>query len=389
MKDNYCSQKFYWLQVDAEKKEMRSCCKADPTFIDKSWLENNPGQLFNAPGLIKDRQGLLAGERISGCEICWDNEDRGTWSRRTAYNSDVRTHTELYNTPEVLNLHLTNDCNLTCSYCCKHYSSSWRADLIDNGTYKNLESFDDTYKATKLDIVLSKLSQKEKNKLSMVNLVDREISLWKDTLKEVLITGGEPFLNLKLPELISKFSDTTEIKVWSGLGVSESVLRRNLDRMADKNITLVISAESTKEYFNFNRYGNNWEQLLRYLDIINTEYKIKNMWFNMTMSNLTVFDYVNFNRHFPEYTKGLTFAHKPDFFDLSNLDQQSKDDIIDDILSSEFAETEYSKYIIDALNNPADPAMKAYLKSFLDQFCQRRNINYDFMPMSFRTWINS
>jgi len=389
MKDHYCSQKFFWLQVDAEKKEMRSCCKADPTFIDKSWLENNPGQLFNSPELIKDRQLMLAGERVNGCEVCWDNEDKGTWSRRKAFQSDVRTHTDLYNTPEILNLHLTNDCNLTCSYCCKHYSSSWRTDLIDNGTYTNLESFDDTYKATKLDIVLSKLSQKDKNKLSMVGLVDREISLWRDTLKEVLITGGEPFLNLKLPELISKFSNNTEIKIWSGLGISESVLRRNLDSMADKNIILVLSAESTGDYYNFNRYGNTWDKFLRYLDIINSEYDIKKIWLNMTISNLTVFDYVNFNRLFPEYEKGLTFAHKPDFFDPSNLDRQSKDSIIENILSSEFAETQHSKYVIDSLNNTADPAMKLFLKSFLDQFCQRRNINYDFMPDSFKTWINS
>jgi hypothetical protein len=62
MKNNsYCSQKWWWLTVDPERRLLASCCKADQQPIDTSWLQANTGQLFNNPAIQQERADMLAG----------------------------------------------------------------------------------------------------------------------------------------------------------------------------------------------------------------------------------------------------------------------------------------------------------------------------------------
>ena len=79
----YCSEKFTWLSVDFEKRQSYSCCAATPHAIDLNWIKQNPGQLFNTPHLIEERQTMLAGQPVASCQSpCWQPESQNMTSRR-------------------------------------------------------------------------------------------------------------------------------------------------------------------------------------------------------------------------------------------------------------------------------------------------------------------
>jgi hypothetical protein len=161
--DFYCSEKFTWLSVDLEKRQHFSCCAALPTKIDLTWLKDNPGQLFNTAHLQQERQQMLDNIPVPSCEgPCWKPERDNLVSRRDILQSYVKTHTNItVKSPEQFHIMLGSTCNLTCSYCCKQYSSAWLKDIADNGPYMDRDRFT----LNKLDSILTKISQPTQKKM--------------------------------------------------------------------------------------------------------------------------------------------------------------------------------------------------------------------------------
>ena len=132
-RDYYCSYKFKFLKIDLESKTTYNCHAAAPHPIDFDWLNNNPGQLFNTDTSINERQQMLNNQRNDSCEQnCWRAEDSGAQSPRLYQGGAKRTHDQLITHPEIIDLTVGGDCNLTCSYCCKEFSSAWRRDIVNN-----------------------------------------------------------------------------------------------------------------------------------------------------------------------------------------------------------------------------------------------------------------
>ena len=389
MRDYYCAQKFYWLKINAEKKTLNSCCRATHENINTKWLEKNPGQIFNTPTLVQDRQDMLDNKRVSSCEnACWKPEDKNLWSRRLKGTDSQKTKQSLKNYPTILDLTLSGECNLTCSYCCKNYSSSWRNDIEKNGNYDKLQSYGDRYVLNTLDKTLSKLSQKERSQTTIYTLIENEIdTMIENGLDKVNISGGEPLLDHRFPRIISKFSKCSSVIVSSGLGISENVLRRCLKAMSEnKNIQLKISVESTEQNFEFNRYGSDWKKFLHYLEIIKS-YGIKIV-LTTSYANLNVVDFVKFNTFFKEIPKMFNIVYEPAFLSIYNLDDDTKQTVINDIKNSKFSNTKDAVSIIDTICAETNDQLRQQLSYFISEFCRRRKTNVDFMPTSFKKWLD-
>jgi len=387
MENYYCSQKFYQLQINAEKKRLNSCCKADPEIIDINWLKKNPGEIFNTPKLKQERKDMLDNVRIAGCEdVCWKKEAQGLWSRRMRDKTFNKTHTNIKNKPTHLNLTLSSDCNLACSYCCKDFSSAWRNEIFNHGPYEELDEQTQRFSLNSFDLAVKKASQKKKQTLEIFDLIEHEVEKMSDHLQSVTITGGEPLLHYKLPDVVRQFSKVKWLTVYTGLGVSESVLLRALRSLSQNhNVEICVSAESTGKNFEFNRFGSKWEKFIRYLEIIKS-YGIK-VTFNMSYGNLNVIDFVEFNNMFEEYEKKLNMIYDPMFLSVSNLDDESKELIMRSIKESRFSNSDHATHLIKALEHKTNEKLRSQLGLFLKQMCKRRKNNIDFMPSSFKNWI--
>lgn len=386
MRDYYCSRKFYSFKLDLEKKNLYNCCKADPENINIDSLKKNSKSIFNTEKLINERQMMLDNNRIQSCEKgCWIAEDKEKWSMRLQTESDKKTHLDIISSPEEIDLTLSGDCNLTCSYCCKEFSSAWRRDIIKNGDY-NCET-DNRYNLKKIDQVLEQLSQKNRQNSKFHSYIKQDFDKSIKNLRLISISGGEPFLHNDLLSYIEIFKDVPDIKIITGLGFSKDRLRRVLDGILKyKQINLNISAESLDQNYEFNRYGNTYHHFLEMLDVVKS-YNIPYS-FNTTYSNLTVFDYIKFYERFKGVEKRLNLVYEPTFMSIEVMDNSSKDILRKEIENSSLNQSEYSKSILSVINKDCTEEQRKKLEMFIKEFCKRRKITLDFAPNSFKSWLN-
>lgn len=379
MSNNYCSQKFWWLSVDIEKQTTNSCCTATSDKIDKTWLANNPGQLFNTPKIKQERELLLNDKRVPSCDVCWRAEDRGTVSRRQLFNSAERTHENIQADPEILNILIGSDCNLTCLYCCKQYSSAWAADVINNGNYGVSDPH--RYTLTEKDKIIYNLSQKEIMQSPTRKLIIDEVGLLSTRL--VVISGGEPFLNLDLFDLISKMSGK-QIQIVTGLGVNENRFKRELEKISSvTDVQLLISAESIGAMYEFNRYGSSYNRFCNNLETIKQmgiPYK-----FNAVVSNTTVFGLMDFINEFNESDIEFNACTDPDFLSVNVLDDASKQVLLESLPTTNTKLTT----ILTTLKEPCTLKQQQEAGIFITEFARRRNLSVNIFPESFIKWINN
>ena len=376
---NYCSQKFWFLGVNIEKQETQSCCTATPAKVDIEWIKSHPGQIFNTSELKSERKLLLADTRVPSCNVCWKSEDVGVLSRRQRTNSQIRTHTDINATPVVLNILIGSDCNLTCSYCCKQFSSAWAADIVNNGEYQISDPH--RYSMTQMDKVIYKLSQKEILKSNGRSILLDEIGLL--SAETIAITGGEPFLNLDLFNLVSKLSFTKSLEIFTGLGVNTQRLSNEIEKIKEiPNIMLVISAENIGSYYEFNRYGNSYTNFLNNLEIIKKS-GIPFI-FAATLSNITLFGLNDFITKFEGHDITFNLCNEPNFLSINALDDESKFNLSTSLVAVE------SKIptLIESMNTPCSQIQKQEAAVFIKEFARRRNLSLNIFPESFINWIN-
>jgi organic radical activating enzyme len=380
----YCSQKFWWLSIDLKEQLTHSCCSATPHKIDFEWLSHNRGQLFNTPTLLRERTDMLDNVKVSSCNECWNAEDQGTPSRRQLSESDKITHSSLESQPETINIVAGKDCNMTCSYCCKHYSSAWAREILDHGDYA-VQSADDRMKLNARDKIKLQISQNETNLTKSQQLMSEiDLLLQGQTLKEISISGGEPFLNNSLIELLKRIPSHTLVRIYTGLGVSSARLTKYLDVIAaQSNIHLVISAENTGAYYEFNRYGNTWDRFVSNVDLI----KSKNIHyeFNSVVSNLTVFGLKDFVDHFKDVKIKFSNCQAPDYLSVHVIDNESKQNIMSII---DQLPAEARDVLTGTIHASPSDAQISNTRSYVQEFAKRRNLDLNIFPTSFVNWIN-
>lgn len=373
MTEHYCSQKFWWLTVEPERRTMNSCCAATATKIDLTWLKHNPGQLFNTPELVAERRAMLNNEPVASCEdTCWSAERRGLPSRRTIMESGTRTHTDIHASPRVLHINVGSDCNLTCSYCCKQYSTAWLRDIKEHGAYSD----EARYQITANDRIVLQLGQAAIKESDSYQTIINEVKRIT-TADQIEITGGEPFLYNGLADLVGKLS--APVDIFTGLGVKTDRLQRILDQLPE-HTTFTISAESTGALYEFNRYGNTWDQFQRNLDVIAQRFEYR---FCSVLSNLTIHGLDAFQQDYATDKDLLNPCNDPEYLSASVLDSASKIDL------NQIQYKYHDQIIKQTLAIAGTSQQQTQLKKYLLEFAQRRNLSLAVFPDSFINWINN
>lgn len=389
-RDYYCNFKFKFLKLDLTKTTIYTCDAARPTAIDIKWLKQNPGQSFNNPVTVQDRRFMLQNIRNPNCEQnCWPAEDKGSVSPRLNRCGNSKTHTDIMQNPEIIDLTTNSECNLTCSYCCKEYSSSWRKDIIDNGDYK-ITGLADRYMLTNKDRILAKCSQNEVRMSNNYQLLLNEIRLYAPTLKKLIVTGGEPLLDNHLVDSLDSLplNPDIEFNLFSGLGLSMSRFVKLLHKLQSlshkyKHFSMKISAESTGKFYEFNRYGNNWLDFQEKISLLQ-QHGIK-FDFHGVISNLTLFGYSDFSRMFRDTGFTIDFLHQPHMLSAHVLDNVTKNMLREHI-------TKLDDPNVSSLLKSMDPTPtemeRLNLREFLLEFVRRRpDLSLTIFPESFTQWI--
>jgi organic radical activating enzyme len=382
----YCSQKFWWLSIDLAKRQTLSCCSADPKSIDMSWLNQHPGQLFNSPHLQQERTLMLQNQPVASCNTaCWQPESQGKSSRRLVFKSDVLAETDVQASPTELNIIVGNDCNMTCVYCCKQYSSAWLRDLTENGTYHTVDTGNDRFEINNVDRILLRVSQKALDKSESTQCLLTEIRsiLLASTIRQVIITGGEPFLYLGLAELVKSIPLHVKVIIQSGLGVDSRRLVQELNKLPAQQIEVGISAETTDQLYEFVRYGNTWKRFSENIQILKDQAVTYS--FASVVSNLTVHGLAEFAHYAEDAIVRYYPCNDPDFLSISVLDSASKDQILQSV--DQLPLPLKSVIVKSIAADPTEP-QRYNLNEYVNEFSKRRNIlPSTVLPQSFVDWM--
>ena len=177
-----------------------------------------------------------------------------------------------------------------------------------------------------------------------------------------------------------------EINLFTCLGVKKNNLKKILKKLSNfKNLVLIISAESVGENYEFNRFGNTWKNFVECLNIIKN-YKIIYK-FNRTYSNLTVLDYIKFNKIFSD-TGDICTLYEPRFMNICVLDNETKQNLLEEITKFTSCNHNHVKIIVDFLSKSPTEVDRYNLEYFVKEFCKRRKIKPNFMPNSLKKWLN-
>jgi organic radical activating enzyme len=300
--DAACVFKWGWNTFRLHDATSSSCHRVQPVHIELDDFDN----FHNTPAAIEDRQRMLDNQWPQagrGCEYCKDIEDLGGVSDRTFHNNipgltpvdfDINTNQV---TPRILEIYLSNTCDLACVYCMPIFSSRINDELK-------------RYGSTPVGLqYISPLT----NRAEYLN----KFLAWLDNnygkIKRLSIQGGEPLLQIELSRFLEFMEQhqnpTLEVTINSNLNCKPDRLKefvefskRLIEKKKIRRLDINCSLDCWGPQAEFVRYGldlSTWEK--------NFEYLITNRWLTINvqhvLTSLSIFTTKELQDKISEYKK--------------------------------------------------------------------------------------
>jgi MoaA/NifB/PqqE/SkfB family radical SAM enzyme len=179
-----CPMPWSHMMID-QIGDARPCCVyRDPV---GNTVNHSLDQMFHNQGYNQLRQNLLSGEKVSGCDHCWNLEEHGLTSHRTMHMRMLKKDllTQYLDDPKITSLDIApgNTCNFKCRICNPKSSSLFAQEVQSITGVLPIRSF---------------------NWAESDNKVMGEISDLLPSLTNIDMYGGEPFLIKPLHRLVSQ-----------------------------------------------------------------------------------------------------------------------------------------------------------------------------------------
>lgn len=251
--------------------EFRLCCRST-----KIWDIQNISlkELWNHKKYKTVRNNLMVGVRDTHCNACWKMEDKKITSLRQTQNferleeySDLvyeyfKFKTLRYNVP-VVELKLSNLCNLKCRMCWPKDSTPWLQD------WDYVTEFYTDGERQHIEEIIEKNNLRKK---PILNLFESNEQFVKDieellpTIKEFEFAGGEALidpLHFKILEMIPK-PEGVILKYSTNLTNLEAKTGRNVVDLWKKfkAVRLTISVDGYDELNAYIRHGSVWKDIV-------------------------------------------------------------------------------------------------------------------------------
>jgi hypothetical protein len=280
----------------------------------------------NSDFLNSLKQDFLEGKYPSSCKKCEWNDKSGLISKRLRENDRwfaKHTEEEMYDDKfEVVDLRLSNKCNLSCVICWPGDSSA-----IFEETKKHYHNTLDHYKSS-MDTV---------GNLNLTNPYSTEdidflVSKIKPTSR-VYFTGGEPSLVKSAFDVLDKLVDmgynkTVQLEFNSNF---QALNQKWFDKLKQFKGSMLVSIDAIGPQAELVRYGTTWESVDRNVRTFLKECPNFNVIISPTPSILNVFylkDIIKWKDDLGYKDKvSLTFQNRlytPSYLDMKNLPEELK-----------------------------------------------------------------
>ena len=286
-----CLLKWNWNSVWLSRGTTSSCHRNLHLKIPKEDFEN----FHNQPYYLDHRRSMLKGEWPHspdhlGCGYCKKIEDAGGQSDRIFMTTTQKDQTpdELFDnptaihvTPAVLEIFLSNVCNLMCTYCAVTESSKIESEVNKYNKISGSKEFNQKYFGNLSDT----LSNREINEYKELML--EWIRKNGSKLRRLHILGGEPFYNkdfIEFVELWRNFPNPSLIlNVVSNVSVMPATFKKQIATIVDliehkyiENFELTASIDCWGPQLEYVRSGARCdiieENVLYYLNLPTTKF---------------------------------------------------------------------------------------------------------------------
>jgi len=262
---NFCHMPFRELFIEHNSGDTtpgyRSCCIQGQSH--KGTILNKSTDWFSTDSnLVNIRKQFLKDKRPSNCANCWIQEDKGIESSRQKENRKYVNkfrNTKPTDAPvlEVLDIRLTNKCNLQCKMCyagdsdqiAKNIVQATKAGVIENIEYWknfNVEYFKD---AGNID------PAKGLYEFIMAN----------DSIREIKFAGGESFLMPEVEELMVKLIKAGRTNLNIFFLTNCTTVKTNVLNILKKfdHVEICCSIDGTGKWIEYQRFPVKWESVKR------------------------------------------------------------------------------------------------------------------------------
>lgn len=311
-----CSEPFRQIHFDS-RGNLGPCCQ----YMGERPNVENFEEYLNSDWLKNLKDSLDKGERISGCDFCWKQEDNGAKSMRQKRNAYYAERPD--KGIEHIMITFGNQCNTACRIC-----NASRSSLIE----KQYKAMKDTVEDPELFKLVSKQHDWSKSKTWYRNIIN-DIVDRADRIRKLEITGGEPFINVHFDKLIDALLASG--KKLPGLNITtngsfteEQILKlKTFDHL---HINYSIDG-SGKQFYEYLRWPLSWDDTLEKINILK-KYDWLTCEFAIVPHNLNILNLADSINFFKEYTNyqdrfkvGFSWLNGVPWYKLDNTPAYVKD----------------------------------------------------------------
>lgn len=243
---------------------------------------------------IQTKLAETLSEEHSNCSTCWDHERLGIPSKRQMANDWIKHYDEgaIDQIPNILEIKLSNLCNLACTTCGAVSSSIW---------------------ANKLKIKPDNQFTKDGAAQRLNNLLEL---IEKRGVNEIQLIGGEPTINPEAFALLDRIIELGWDKsiglrlITNGIDI-EKFMTRYYDKFLEFHIN--VSIDGKEDVFEYLRWGGQWTDVLKSLKLLGELQKKRhnkiNVGITYTYSVLNLYHYSDFKKWYNEELPQLCRTH--------------------------------------------------------------------------------
>jgi MoaA/NifB/PqqE/SkfB family radical SAM enzyme len=368
--DNFCMLPFARLQIDPDGRA-KPCCKykngVAPDLNDHTKLPNkNLDELWNQDEFVMIRDQFMRNQRPEGCKVCWDEEAAGMKSLRQVvqnggkinprYNLFVKVPSQ---SPDHLDLKLSNLCNLKCRICTPFLSSQWIKE------YKDLKLADDN--------VIKIYTENSREKVFEDTYNEEILKQWAPNITDIEFYGGEPLIqqeHSKVLEIITTYGTTERLRFFYNSNSTQFNPKFFEYWKKCSFITINFSVDDIGERFEYQRKNAVYDDVFKNLALF-VEHADKHQLkyeFNIycTVGIMNVLYLPEFLKEAEKFNLQiwLNLVHYPDHFNIKNLPKDVKEIVKTKLETIDYSNIKFNRDSIsieDIINfmmlNDNDPAM--------------------------------
>jgi MoaA/NifB/PqqE/SkfB family radical SAM enzyme len=323
--DTFCMLPFARLQIDPDGRA-KPCCKykngVAPDLTDDNYLPNkNLEELWHQSEFEQLREQFMRGEKPEGCKQCWSEEAAGIKSlrqivenggkRNARYNMFVKLPSQ---SPDHLDLKLSNLCNLKCRICTPFLSSQWIKEHKDLGLA-------DTN-------VIKMYTANSKEKLFENPYNEDLLKQWAPRMTDVEFYGGEPLLqqeHSRVLEIVTTYGDKKQLRFFYNSNSTQFNPEFFKYWEGCEFVTINFSVDDIFKRFEYQRKNAVYTEIFQNLQLFIQHANAHNLNYEFNIyCTVGILNVLYLPEFFKEAEKfnlqvWLNLLHWPDHFSIKNL----------------------------------------------------------------------